>query len=180
MATETEIKFPVENHTLYTQKLQEFHAATEPETFEDSIVFDDSNHTLYQKGYLLRLRKSDKITLTFKKPLEKSQFKVMEEYEIEVSDFIKTETILKMLGYERTFRYQKRRKTFALQGALITFDETPIGNFIEIEGEKEKIKEIAGLLNLPMENGTSKTYMELYIEYCKMHNLIPADMVFEM
>lgn len=179
MAIETEIKFQVEDHTPYIQKLQEFYSATGPAIFEDSIVFDDYNHTLYQKGYLLRLRKSDRVTLTFKKPLEKLQFKVMEEYEIQVSDFNKTETILKMLGYEKTFRYQKRRRTFVIQGAVITFDETPIGNFIEIEGEKDKIKEIAVLLNLPVECGTSKTYLELYMEYCKMHNIVPADMVFK-
>ncbi len=180
MATEIEIKFPVRDFTPFREKLFELRVVPGPSFFEDNIVFDDQNRSLFLNGCLLRLRKSDKITLTFKKPLEKSQFKVMEEYETEVTDFKKTETILNMLGYLKAFRYQKRRQVFELQDALIALDETPIGNFIEIEGEKDKIKKVAGLLNLPMECGTSKTYMELYREYCRINNLTPADMLFDI
>lgn len=175
---ETEIKFYVKDFASYRKIIDEIGAKKESPIFEDNIVFDNEKGSLFEKRCLLRLRKSDRTTLTFKKPVEKSRYKVMEEHEIEVSDFKETQKILNMLGYKKVFRYQKRREIYQLVNVLILLDETPIGNFIEIEGEKEGIERILPMLKLDIKEGTSKNYMELYSDYCKKKGIKSKDMVF--
>jgi adenylate cyclase class IV len=71
--TETEIKFLVEDFTPYRDCLEEMNADRTADYFEDNIIFDDEERTLLKEEKLLRLRKCDKITLTFKAPVEKSR-----------------------------------------------------------------------------------------------------------
>jgi adenylate cyclase class 2 len=176
--TETEIKFLVEDFTPYRDCLEEMNADRTADYFEDNIIFDDEERTLLKEEKLLRLRKCDKITLTFKAPVEKSRFKVMEEFEVEVSNFEITEQIILSLGYRKVFRYQKNREIYSLQYGLVLLDKTPIGKFIEIEGSRDNIEKIVKFLSLNLNDGTSKNYMELYEEHCKKNNLEPSDMLF--
>jgi adenylate cyclase class 2 len=176
--TETEIKFLVEDFAPFRARLEEMNADRRADFFEDNILFDDEDRSLLKEEKLLRLRKCDKVTLTFKAPVEKSQFKVMEELEVEVSNFEITEQIILSLGYRKVFRYQKNRETYSLQNGSVLLDKTPIGNFIEIEGSRDSIKKIATFLSLNINDGTSKNYMELYEEHCKKYNLEPSDMIF--
>ncbi|MFW6139632.1 MAG: class IV adenylate cyclase [Spirochaetota bacterium] len=175
---ETEIKFRVEELDGIRKKLNLNGAVKKAGFFEDNLVFDDQNGSLFQQECLLRLRKSDKITLTFKKPIEKARYKIMEELEIEVSDFDKAFSIFTCLGYKKVFRYQKNREIFSIGGALVCLDQTPIGSFVEIEGEQQDILKSASILEMNMEAGTSKNYMELYREHCSANNITPSDMVF--
>jgi adenylate cyclase class 2 len=175
---ETEIKFKIDSLHEVKRKIKGRGGIYESSFFEDNIVFDDENGTLFKKTYLLRLRKCDRITLTAKKPIEKDQYKVMEEHEVEVSDFEKTIGILNLLGYHKVFRYQKMRETFAFNETKVNLDDTPIGNYIEIEGEKKDIEQSVKLLGLDMNRGISKNYLELYREYCKETGKEPSDMVF--
>ena len=100
-------------------------------------------------------------------------------HEIEVSDFEEALKILEGLGYRRAFRYQKNREVWKLKDLEVMLDETPIGDIIELEGEKSAIEEGARMLGLNLENGNSKNYRELYLDYCSARNIPPADMVFE-
>jgi len=175
---ETEIKFPMENLEKVRERLTQKGAEREAGFFEDNIVYDDPEGNLFRRRELLRLRKSDDVFLTFKKPVEKAQFKVMEEHEVRVSDFEETHRIITALGYRKVFRYQKQREIFRFQGTEVLLDHTPIGNYVEIEGEKEHILEVCTTLGLSMEEGTPKNYLELYRDYCKRMKLKPKDMVF--
>jgi len=40
--------------------------------FEDNIVYDDRERSLFSRKLLLRLRRSDRVSLTFKRPIEKA------------------------------------------------------------------------------------------------------------
>ena len=44
--------------------------------------------------------------------------------------------ILENLGYRQVFRYQKYRESWRHRGQEIEIDETPIGCFLEIEGDE--------------------------------------------
>jgi len=175
---EIEIKFPVENLKTYQNRIKKLHGEKFVSFFEENIVFDDEEGTLAQKKQLLRLRKSDCITLTFKNQVEKARFKIMEEHEVKVSDFNETKIILESLGYKGVFRYQKKRKIYKLGKTLVMLDETPIGCYIEIEGDKNDIEKTALLLGLDFSNATSKTYLDLYTEHCKQKGISPEDMLF--
>ena len=175
---EREIKYRVEDFDQYRKKLLQKGATSRPSVFEDNIVFDDEAGSLKRDEKLLRLRKSEIVTLTFKEPVDRTRFKIMEEYEIEVSDFYETVKIINALGYYEVFRYQKRREAITWLDSHILLDETPIGNYIEIEGSEEHILELSRELGLDPERGSSKNYMELYREYCELNNQKPSDMVF--
>jgi adenylate cyclase, class 2 len=176
--TETEIKFRCGDLDALRGRVVDAGGEKVSEFFEDNVVYDDRGGTLRASGRLLRLRKSDRVSLTFKKPIEKKVFKVMEELEVEVSDFDSMDAILLSLGYVKTFRYQKRRAIYALGRCSVNLDETPIGNFVEIEGEKADIEGLAAILGLPMREGISKNYRELYREHCGKEGAEPDDMVF--
>jgi adenylate cyclase class 2 len=175
---EREIKYQVEDFDPYRKKLLQKGATFRPSVFEDNIVFDDKAGNLKRDEKLLRLRKAEIVTLTFKEPVDRTRFKIMQEYEIEASDFDETVKIINALGYHKVFRYQKRREVITWLTSHILFDETPIGNFIEIEGSEEHILELSRELELDPERGSSKNYMELYREYCELNHIEPSDMVF--
>jgi adenylate cyclase class 2 len=176
---ERELKFQVEGFGPLRQKLLHMGAEHSPACFEDNIVFDDNAENLRQEEKLLRLRKSGAVTMTFKKPVDRSRFKIMEEYEIEVSDFEEAGKILNALGYRKVFRYQKRREAFTVPGCHVLLDETPIGNVIEIEGSEEQIVELCMKLGLDPAHGSTKNYMELYREHCARTGQNPTDMIFK-
>ncbi len=175
---EREIKFKVNDLITFKKQIESEGGEHISEFFEDNIVFDDEEETLKKSKVVLRLRKSDRITLTVKKQIEKNRFKVMDEHEIEVSDFDETIMLLNLLGYKKVFRYQKRREIFRFINTKLFFDDTPIGCFIEIEGAEDEIESIASKLGLNVENGTSKNYMEIFREHCKITGKKPNDMVF--
>jgi len=175
---ETEIKIKVQDLHSVKRKIKQKGGIYESSFFEDNIVFDDAHGTLFKKRYLLRLRKSDRVTVTVKTPMEKGRYKVMQEYEIEVSDFDQTLNILNVLGYHKVFRYQKMREIFSFQRTKVFLDDTPIGNFVEIEGKGKDIEHTAKLLDLDFEKKITKNYIEVYLDYCRESGCEPGDMVF--
>ena len=85
----------------------------------------------------MRLRRAaGRAILTYKGPARfAGGVKMREERETAVSDPDEMEAILAALGFERRFRYEKRREEWTLEGCAVALDETPIGNFVEVEGD---------------------------------------------
>ena len=75
--------------------------------------------------------------------------------------------ILERLGLVLVFRYQKYRSVFE-KGAsrkpktVLSLDETPIGNYLEIEGSKEEIEKIASQLGYSQKDFITESYLGLY------------------
>lgn len=139
----------------------------EPKFFEFNIIFDNDKKSLKRKNCLLRLRnKNTKNVLTLKKaPLKISDFsryKIREEIEIEVTDFEKTKEILAILGFEIYFIYEKYREIYKKKDIKIMIDQTPLGNFIEIEAQKAEIDEVSQQLGFNKEHYINKSYYSLY------------------
>ncbi len=114
--------------------------------FEQNMVFDTPEGKLKSNKFLLRLRKKEnKNIVTFKQPAHESgsNYKIRKETEVEVSDFENMKRIFTGLGYEVVFIYEKYRQEFQKGDVKIMVDETPIGNFIEIEGPREAIDRTA-------------------------------------
>ena len=61
--------------------------------------------------------------------------KSREERETAVEDPEAVRAILARLGYRPLFRYQKYRESWTHRGQEVEVDETPIGVFLEIEGD---------------------------------------------
>src|SRR5438093_12787164 len=79
----------------------------------------------------------------------------------------------------RSFRYQKYRAVYRYAELIITVDETPIGVFLELEGPKPLIDEVAMRLGYKSTDYIVKSYLTLYQDYLKSRGLPLKDMVFD-
>ncbi len=136
----------------------------------------DKRKYLENSNQLLRLR--DNSTLCYKGPPEKkAKFKIREEIELLVGDGNRLKTILEKLGYKKTKQKEKYREAYIIGTVQIMIDETPIGNFIEIEGTKENVPVIAAKLGFAEKDFIKKTYSEIWKSYAKKHGK-KGDMIF--
>lgn len=139
-------------------------------SFEDNWILDFPNRSLNQNHCLLRVREfNHKCWVTFKGPSQNSaHFKVREELETEVAEKATLYRILERLGLRRAFRYQKYRSLFEPRAAqrrrkvTLVLDETPIGNYLEIEGAPKEIKTIAAQLGYSKQDFIKESYADLY------------------
>jgi len=84
--------------------------------------------------------------------------------------------VLRALGYEPTYRYQKYRQPYHLAAVEVLLDETPIGNFLELEGPPEAIDAAARALGFSPADYDARTYRELH--QARTGREEPGDMVF--
>jgi adenylate cyclase class 2 len=147
--------------------------------FERNMVFDYKDMTLRANDRLLRLRsEGEEVKLTFKKPFKQAEpgriYKVREEIELEVGDFNKMRLVLENLGFSVVFIYEKYREIFIGENVLVMIDETPIGDYIEIEASVEKIDEAAGRLGFSRDEYIADNYHTLFRRAGQI-----GDMIFE-
>lgn len=135
--------------------------------FEDNRILDDEHRSLSRAGRLLRIRTAgNRSILTVKSPVESdTRHKVREEIETEVADAGASIRLLERLGFRTIWRYQKYRSTFTLPGLEATVDETPIGCFVELEGDPQAIDRAAAELGFPPDRYVTATYRELGEEH---------------
>lgn len=153
-----------------------------PRRFESNILYDTTDKTLQRQGMLLRLRQSGgTCVITWKGAGTPSQYKSRPELETSIGSIETLDQILGRLGYHRSFRYEKYRTEFADDGnarGVVTLDETPIGNFLELEGPGDWIDETARRLGFSQQNYVLDSYGRLYLADCARRGVEPKDMVF--
>lgn len=148
---------------------------------ERNLVFDQPDGELRAGGRLLRLRTvGRRRILTFKGPPLPSRHKLREEIETEIPDPDAFELILRRLGYQVTFRYEKYRAEYREPGGrgTATLDETPIGVFLELEGPSDWIDSTAGRLGYSDADYITESYGALYLAHCRRGSIAPTHMVF--
>ena len=163
---EIEVKIKAQLLDPLRQKIKLLPAALEAErVFERNIVFDTAQEKLHKRGILLRLRQQGaQAVLTMKMPVQgDSVYKVREETEVPVSDFANMEKIILAIGFRVFFIYEKYREVFNAHGARIMIDETPIGNFFEIEGNPDRIDAIAARLGFTRADYILDSYYQLFL-----------------
>jgi len=144
-------------------------------------VYDDPEGRMRVSGRVLRLRRAaDTALLTYKGAASfAGGVKVREERETRVSDPEEMEAILVALGWKRRFRYEKRREEWTFEGCAVALDETPIGNFVEVEGDPRSIRRALVALGLDFAKAVPYSYARLYAERRKTDPTLPADMIFK-
>lgn len=156
--------------------------------FEDNWLLDTPEQQLSQRAAILRVRQvKDQGTLTFKEKAAPdaaaTQFKSRVEIETPIGDPASTVTLLERLGYRKWFRYQKYRTVYraGLPSGMwlhVMFDETPLGNFVELEGAENAIAEAVQLLGAQREDYILESYLALQINVCRALGRELEDMVF--
>jgi adenylate cyclase, class 2 len=178
---EIEVKLPVSDLDALRRKLPETGAALRASEHEESnVLYDDPERRLSSSGRTVRLRRAaGKALLTYKGPVRfESGARVREEREVEVSDAAEADAILAGLGLLPRFRYDKRREEWHFKGAVVALDRTPIGDFVEVEGDPATIRRVVALLGLDPSEASPYSYAELYARRRKEEPSLPPDMVF--
>jgi len=153
----------------------------EARTLESDTVFDRAANELRDAGQLLRLRRSGAHAIaTYKGPPHAGPYKTREEIEFSLSDAAAFTQVLDRLGYRPSFRYEKYRTKFAAPGepGIVSIDETPIGIFLELEGEPDWIDRTAARMGIPRAEYLVSSYASLYLLYLRTHPTAPRDMTF--
>lgn len=179
---EIEVKFLLEDLVAMRQRLVTLGATlTTPRTYEENLLFDTPDAQFRRQGRLLRLRRDRRHRITYKEPPTHpdADFKIMQEYEVEVSDFDQAHAILTKLGFALSLRFEKYRETFTYQGAEIVLDEVPFGTFMEIEGPQEAIRAIVTALGLDFDARLVSSYVDIFDAVCTTYKLPVTDITFE-
>ncbi|MFN0109264.1 MAG: class IV adenylate cyclase [Blastocatellia bacterium] len=159
-----------------------------PRHFEDNWLLDTEAKQLGQKLAILRVRQSGETgSMTYKEKnapdVSASQFKKRLELETPLDDPASALAIFERLGFNPWFRYQKYRTVYRASlpdanSLHVMFDETPIGNFIELEGEEDAIVEAVKLLGVSREAYVLESYLALQAAECARQGKPFGDMIF--
>ena len=180
---EIEIKLRISDRAAVLRRVAELGWRVRQErALERNYVYDTPDKALRAAGSLLRVRDwAGVCLLTLKLPVNAAgPHKVKEEFEIEASDCAVLRKLLEGLGYRLAWRYEKYRTDFELKDApgAIVLDETPIGAFLELEGEPAWIDRTALELGFALHNYVTDTYGTLFEDYRARNAGVEADMVF--
>jgi len=167
MSKEIEIKFRVADLRALARKLRAagFRMAT-PRTHELNTLYDLPGEVLRKRKQLLRIRKyGTQWTLTHKSGTTRGRHSSRVELETKVADGRKLDAILNALGYAPSFRYEKFRAEWSEGRGHVVVDETPIGNFCEIEGPPRWIDATAKKLAVQRDDYITKNYATLFADW---------------
>ena len=147
---------------------------------QDDRLLDWPDGRLRKDRCVLRVRqKEDSAVLTFKGPPQAATMKVREELETAVRDGRLLLRRLEHLGLRVWFRYQKYREEFEHHGVVVTIDETPIGTFVELEGDEQGIVQIAQALGRAPEEYVVDSYRGLFVKAQAGRVGSATDMIFD-
>jgi adenylate cyclase, class 2 len=180
MADEIEIKFVIRDLKGLESALRELHLNEQtPRTHEMNTLYDHLGR-LRNKGAILRIRKyGHQWVLTHKAKAKDGRHKSRVETETKIDDGQALETIFEGIGYKPTFRYEKFRSEWTDGKGHVVLDETPIGNFGEIEGKPEWIDRIARQIHLTDADYITRSYIELFRDWAKKNRSKARNMTFE-
>lgn len=181
MAKEVEIKFRVDDLRGAQRKLKAagFKLKTR-RTHEMNTLYDLPGEQLRRKNELLRIRKyGDEWKLTHKSGTIRGQHSSREELETKVENGKRMDAILRALGYAPSFRYEKFRAEWSDGKGEIVMDETPIGNFAEIEGPPRWIDAVAKKLNIKRQDYITKNYATLFGDWKRETRSDAKEMTFK-
>lgn len=179
--TEVEIKLLIGPVEPELQLLQSLNAVlVQPRAYEENVLLDLPGLSLRSRGAMLRVRRFAGLgTLTYKEPAPGHfGYKVRREVEVGVSDPGLMLQILESAGFLAIWRYAKYRTVFLVNDLQVLVDETPIGNYLELEGAPEAIDAFARRLGRSPSDYIQGTYRSLHERWCRERDIPPGDLLF--
>ena len=180
---EIEIKLPLPNAARGRAILRKAgFSLTHRRQFESNVVFDTADKSLLSRGCLLRARQyGERRLITFKQPPIPGKHRSRPETEFEVSDLNSINIVFESIGLIPAFCYEKFRAEYQRPGerGMALLDHTPIGDFLELEGNPRWIDRTARALGFRESDYITLSYGRLYLAYCIQRGIEPGHMVFE-
>jgi adenylate cyclase class 2 len=195
MPVETEIKFRLDDLADHndptgvaalTQRLQAAGFTLEtPRAFESNVLYDTPDRLMRARTEILRIRNyGGRCSLTHKRlPDEgpdpsQATHKHRIETETEISDGEALAQVFFSLGLVPAFRYEKWRTEWSSGVGHCVVDETPIGNYAELEGPDEWIDRAAAGLGIDPSQYITLSYGRLFDQWREQHNSSAEDLTF--
>jgi adenylate cyclase class 2 len=182
---ETEIKFRVQDPASLAERLQAtgFHLDT-PRSFESNTLYDTPERQLRSRTEILRIRSyNGKTVLTHKRLPDdrpgEDRHKHRIETETQVTDGNALAEVFRSLGLTPAFRYEKWRSEWSDGEGHCVIDETPIGNFAELEGTPEWIDRTAERLAIADHDKMTLSYGRLFELWRDEHHSTAEHLTFE-
>jgi adenylate cyclase class 2 len=194
-SAEIELKFPIDDLARLQSRLPGLGFRLDTHrTFEQNTLYDTPGRALRLSQQILRLRHyGDLWTVTHKrKPssgdVSPIRYKVRLETETRVDDGPALAAIFEQLGYSPVFRYEKYRTEWSqvtptVDGPLfsnaalcaevstpaplchLVIDETPIGDYAELEGPPAWIDDTLVALNVDPATCLTDSYGRLFLDW---------------
>jgi adenylate cyclase class 2 len=184
MPVETEIKFRTADPEAFTRKLAAagFHLET-PRSFESNVLYDTPDRRMRTRTEILRLREyAGRCLLTHKRLPDAGPGEDRHKHRIEtetlVSDGKALAQVFASLGLTPAFRYEKWRSEWKDGEGHCVVDETPIGNFAELEGPPEWIDRTAERLGIDPGQFITLSYGRLFEQWREQHGSAAQDLTF--
>jgi adenylate cyclase class 2 len=166
-----------------------------PRTFEQNTLYDTPTRTLRESKQILRIRRYGSLwTVTHKRQScaspnisDPARYKVRIETETQLEDGPALGAIFEVLGYAPVFRYEKFRTEWSqvtpfIDGPLFTnpvhpaeaaipaachlvIDETPIGDYAELEGPPAWIDDTLAKLGVDPSTCMTESYGRLFLNW---------------
>ncbi|HKF50372.1 MAG TPA: class IV adenylate cyclase [Terracidiphilus sp.] len=181
---ETEIKFRVHDLAGLSERLESagFHLDT-PRAFESNILYDTPDRHMRARTEILRIRTyAGRCTLTHKRLPDngcgEDRHKHRVETETEVSDGDALAEVFRSLGLSAAFRYEKWRTEWSDGEGHCVVDETPIGNYAELEGPADWIDRTAARLSISHSDYLTLSYGRLFEQWREEHRSSAENLTF--
>jgi adenylate cyclase, class 2 len=185
MPVETEIKFRVADLAELAQRLREagFRVVT-ARAFESNVLYDTPDRRMRARTEILRIRNYDgRWVVTHKRLPDGSageeRHKHRIETETEVGDGNALEEIFLSLGLTTAFRYEKWRTEWSDDEGHCVVDETPIGNYAELEGTSAWIDRVAARLGVNHAEYITLSYGRLFDQWREQHPACGEHLTFD-
>jgi adenylate cyclase, class 2 len=176
VAVETEIKFRVRDIAALAGRLHDtgFHLDT-PRSFESNVLYDTHDRQMRARTEILRIRNyNGRCVLTHKRLPDdrpgEDRHKHRIETETDVADGNALAEVFRSLGLVPAFRYEKWRTEWSDGEGHCVVDETPIGNFAELEGTPEWIDRSATRLGISDHEKLTLSYGRLFDQWRDEHH----------
>jgi Adenylate cyclase, class 2 (thermophilic) len=187
-SAEIELKFPVSDPAALQARLPDlgFHLDT-ARTFEHNTLYDTPTRDLRLKKQLLRIRQyGDLCTVTHKRQpdqasIDTTRYKIRIETETTVADGPALAEIFQQLGYASVFTYEKFRTEWSHtieRSAHLVIDETPIGNYVELEGPPAWIDQTIAELGIDPATCITDSYGTLFLNWKQRTGSVAEDLTF--
>lgn len=188
-SAEIELKFPLSDPAALQARLPDlgFHLDT-ARTFEHNTLYDTPTRDLRLKKQLLRIRQyGDLCTLTHKRQpdqaaIDTTRYKIRIETETTLTDGAALSEIFEQLGYAPVFTYEKFRTEWSHtteRSAHLVIDETPIGNYVELEGPTDWIDRTIAELGIDPATCITDSYGTLFLNWKQRTGSSAEDLTFD-
>ena len=195
--SEIEVKLRVTDLHATARAIKALGAISHGRVFEQNTLYDTPRSDLRRRGWLLRVRMETsakpgasigrirRVLLTSKAPMRQAhgtrkspRYKERAERELVADPSRDWPASLAALGFKPSFRYEKYRTSFRLRGLHMDLDETPVGVFLELEGQPRAIDRVARALGYTPADYIRGTYWDVYAADCRLRGREPKNMVF--